>query len=268
MTPMAASWPRARAPYPTDFGPGRQGRAGPGRLVGGLLRGHAGRSSRRPAPAPSDVACVAMSGQMMGVVLVDAQRRGRCGPAVIWADTRAQRGSRPAGRAGRVRARLRAARAPHRPLLLPAQVDVAARARPGGLGEGDRPAGGQGLPHPAPHRAALHRPLRRLRHQRLGPGGAAPGPTRCWRPATSTPGCCPRCCRRPRWQAASGRTRPRACGLLAGTPVVVGGGDGACAVLGAGLPADGSAANATLGSSAWVSVAHRRAPARPADATS
>ena len=46
----------------------------------------------------------------------------------------------------------------------------------------------------------------------------------------------------------------RACGLLAGTPVVVGGGDGSCAVLGAGLPADGSAANATLGSSAWISV--------------
>ena len=50
-------------------------------------------------------------------------------------------------------------------------------------------------------------------------------------------------------------------GLESGTPVVVGGGDGACAALGAGLVAPGSGANATLGSSAWLSVA-TEAPVR------
>ena len=45
-----------------------------------------------------------------------------------------------------------------------------------------------------------------------------------------------------------------ATGLESGTPVVVGGGDGACAALGAGLVTPDSGANATLGSSAWLSV--------------
>jgi xylulokinase len=46
-----------------------------------------------------------------------------------------------------------------------------------------------------------------------------------------------------------------ASGLDADTPVVVGGGDGACAALGAGLISGESAANATIGSSAWISIA-------------
>lgn len=46
-----------------------------------------------------------------------------------------------------------------------------------------------------------------------------------------------------------------ATGLDSGTPVVVGGGDGACAALGAGLVAPGGGANATIGSSAWLSIA-------------
>ena len=49
--------------------------------------------------------------------------------------------------------------------------------------------------------------------------------------------------------AAAGAT-----GLQRGTPVVVGGGDGACAALGAGLVGPDSGANATIGSSAWLSV--------------
>jgi xylulokinase len=49
-----------------------------------------------------------------------------------------------------------------------------------------------------------------------------------------------------------------ASGLREGTPVVVGGGDGACAPLGAGLVSGNSAANATIGSSAWISIASDR----------
>ncbi|MFL6027348.1 MAG: FGGY-family carbohydrate kinase, partial [Friedmanniella sp.] len=47
----------------------------------------------------------------------------------------------------------------------------------------------------------------------------------------------------------------RATGLLAGTPVVMGGGDGPMGALGAGIVAPESGAYAYLGSSSWVSVA-------------
>ena len=45
-----------------------------------------------------------------------------------------------------------------------------------------------------------------------------------------------------------------ACGLLCGTPVVIGGGDGSCACVGAGVVKEGSAYN-VLGSSSWISMA-------------
>jgi xylulokinase len=46
-------------------------------------------------------------------------------------------------------------------------------------------------------------------------------------------------------------------GLLAGTPVVLGGGDGSCAAAGAGVVEEGSAYN-YLGSSAWIGIATPR----------
>jgi xylulokinase len=46
------------------------------------------------------------------------------------------------------------------------------------------------------------------------------------------------------------------CGLLSGTPVVIGGGDGSCACVGAGVVKEGSAYN-VLGSSSWISTASR-----------
>ena len=46
-------------------------------------------------------------------------------------------------------------------------------------------------------------------------------------------------------------------GLLAGTPVVIGGGDGACATVGAGSVREGEA-YAYLGSSSWIAVSTRR----------
>ena len=44
--------------------------------------------------------------------------------------------------------------------------------------------------------------------------------------------------------------------LLAGTPVVIGGGDGSCACVGAGVVEEGSAYN-VLGTSSWISIASR-----------
>lgn len=46
-------------------------------------------------------------------------------------------------------------------------------------------------------------------------------------------------------------------GLLAGTPVVIGGGDGSCACVGAGVAAEGTAYN-VIGSSSWISMASRQ----------
>jgi xylulokinase len=46
----------------------------------------------------------------------------------------------------------------------------------------------------------------------------------------------------------------RATGLLEGTPVIIGGGDGSCACVGAGVVSEGSAYN-VLGSSSWISLA-------------
>ena len=48
----------------------------------------------------------------------------------------------------------------------------------------------------------------------------------------------------------------RLTGLAEGTPVVIGGGDGSCACVGAGVVKEGSAYN-VLGSSAWISTANR-----------
>jgi xylulokinase len=48
----------------------------------------------------------------------------------------------------------------------------------------------------------------------------------------------------------------REMGLLEGTPVVIGGGDGSCACVGAGVVSEGSAYN-LLGSSSWISIASK-----------
>jgi xylulokinase len=47
-------------------------------------------------------------------------------------------------------------------------------------------------------------------------------------------------------------------GLLEGTPVVIGGGDGSCACVGAGVVSEGSTYN-VLGSSSWISMASKEA---------
>lgn len=52
------------------------------------------------------------------------------------------------------------------------------------------------------------------------------------------------------------RQAAEACGLLAGTPVVIGGGDGSCACAGAGAVGEGDA-YCVLGSSSWISRADK-----------
>ena len=57
-----------------------------------------------------------------------------------------------------------------------------------------------------------------------------------------------------RRRRGDGATWPRRSGLAAGTPVVIGGGDGCCAATGAGVVREGSAYN-YIGSSSWIALA-------------
>ena len=59
------------------------------------------------------------------------------------------------------------------------------------------------------------------------------------------------------------RTAAEAMGLHPGIPVVIGGGDGACAAAGAGVVREGSAYN-YIGSSAWIGIATRQPVIDPA----
>ena len=74
--------------YPTDYGQGGKAEQSPDdwwhafcAATRALLSGS--------ATAPEDIACVVLSGQMMGVVLMDANDQP-LRPAIIWADTRAK----------------------------------------------------------------------------------------------------------------------------------------------------------------------------------
>lgn len=66
-----------------------------------------------------------------------------------------------------------------------------------------------------------------------------------------------------------GRVTPQAAaatGLLPGTPVVIGGGDGACATVGAGSVCEGDAYN-YIGSSSWIAVTVRHPVVDPEQRT-
>ena len=111
-------------PYATDFGPGGKAEQDPADWWAAFCA--ATRTLlEETGTRPADIACVAMSGQMMGVVLVDAHDE-TLRPGHHLGGHPRPAGSRPARGTGRLRACLRAAGASPRPVLLPAQVDVAA----------------------------------------------------------------------------------------------------------------------------------------------
>jgi xylulokinase len=241
--------------YPTAFGAGGRAEQDPGAwwaafcaATRALLAGSGAR--------PEDVACVAMSGQMMGVVLVD-ERDEAVRPALIWADTRAR------AEASVLTQRIGAQRGYE---LLGHPLDPTYCL-----------AKWMWLRHHEPEAWARttgllvakdHLTLRLTGRRCIDPSDAAG--TNAWDQRAGTwsgemlaaggidPALLPEVV--PSASIAGG-LRPEAaaaCGLQAGTPVVVGGGDGACAALGAGLVSGDVAANATIGSSAWISIATER----------
>ncbi len=76
------------ASYPVDFGPGGKAEQDPADWWDGFCSATRALLSDT-GTAPEEIACVAMSGQMMGAVLVGADDQA-LRPAVIWADTRAK----------------------------------------------------------------------------------------------------------------------------------------------------------------------------------
>ncbi len=238
--------------YPVDFGPGGQAEQDPLDWWSAFCTATRKLLSETGAKA-GDVACVALSGQMQGLVLVDADDQP-LRPAIIWADTRAgAERDLLAERLGEDRAfeimghRLDARYTLAKAMWVRAhEPSVFARAD-GILVAKDfvtLRATGRRCTDPSDASGT------NAYDQRAGG----------WSPellaaAELDPGLLPELL--PSATVAGGLSpaAARATGLRSGTPVVVGGGDGACAALGAGLVGPGSGANATLGSSAWLSVA-------------
>ncbi len=237
--------------YDTDFGPGGMAEQDPHDWWAAFCR-----TSRElldeTGTRPADIACVAMSGQMMGVVLVDGDEHV-LRPALIWADTRAQQETRQlVERVGTA----------HGYDLLGHPIDATyCLAKWMWLRRHDPDAWSR----TSVLLVAKDYVTLRLTGRRCIDASDASG-TNAWDQVARTwsdemlqageidvallPEVLPSA-------TLAGGIRPeaaRACGLLAGTPVAVGGGDGSCAVLGAGLDTAGHDANATLGSSAWLSV--------------
>jgi xylulokinase len=238
--------------YPVDFG------------VGGKAEQHADDWWQAVAAAtrqllsqthtsPAAVACVVFSGQMMGAVLLDAQGQP-LRPAIIWADTRSQReADHLIAQVGMERAyaitghRINATYSLSKLMWVRANEPALwARVRHVLLAK-DYVAfclTGRMVTDPS-DASSMNAYDQRSGHwsdELLG--AAAIDPALLPEIVAST--------------AVVGGVTPAAAritGLLAGTPVVIGGGDGPAAALGAGIIAPDSGAYAYLGSSSWVSLA-------------
>jgi len=241
--------------YATDFGPGGRAEQDPHdwwRAFGAATQALLAQTGA----SASDVACVAMSGQMMGVVLVDEADEA-IRPALIWADMRARdEATELARRFGKERGYG----------LLGHPID-ATYCLPKLMWLRDHEP--EAWSRATGFLVAKDYVTLRLTGRRCTDPSDASG-TNAWEQVAGT------------WStellAAAGvdaalfpevvpsatvagglrAEAAAACGLEAGTPVVVGGGDGACAALGAGLVPGATAAIATLGSSAWISIASDR----------
>ena len=168
--------------------------------------------------------------------------------------------SAPRSSAGSARERRdRDHRQPRQHRLPGAQAAVAAQARARGRRPGRQAAAAQGLHPPAADRRARDRRRGRLGHAVPRPAPPRATATRCWPRSTCRAACCRRCSRGPRSPAGSTAAAAAATGLPAGTPVVAGGGDNACAAIGAGLIEEGHGV-CSLGTSGTLFV-HSMTPA-------
>jgi xylulokinase len=238
--------------YGTDFGPGGKAEQDPAAWWSAFCtttRSLLGQTG----VAPDELACVVLSGQMQSLVLVDGAGEP-VRPAIIWADTRASaERERLEERVGRDRAfevlghRLDATYTlPKAMWVRDHEPAVFARAEAVLVAKDYLTLRATGRRCTDPSDASGTNAY----DQRAGGWSAE-----LLAAAEIDPGLWPEVV--PSASVAAGLRRDAAAeaGLASGTPVVVGGGDGACAALGAGLVGGDRVANATLGSSAWLSLA-------------
>ncbi len=238
--------------YPTDYGAGGKAEQDPAGWWDAFCASTRALLAKADV-APADVACVVLSGQMMGAVLVDGADRP-LRPAIIWADTRAvaevQRLTSAVGfdRAYRTLGhRLDPTYSLPKMMWLREHDPEAWSAATGVLLAKDyvtlRLTGRRVIdPSDASGTLAFDQAGRGWSAEMLDAAAVDPALLPEIVPSASVAGGV--------LADVADRT-----GLRSGTPVVVGGGDGATSALGVGLVASDSAACATLGSSAWISMA-------------
>lgn len=238
--------------YATDYGAGGKAEQDPADWWEAFCTATRGLLADN-AVDPTEVACVVLSGQMMGAVLVDDEGRPQR-PAVIWADTRAkaeaaslvesvglERGYRLLGH------RLDPTYSVPKLMWLRAHDPEAWASTTAVVLAKDwvtlRLTGRHCIdPSDASGTNAYDQVAGGWSAEMLAAAELDPGLLPEVVPSASVAGGVR--------AAASGPT-----GLREGTPVVVGGGDGATSALGVGLVASDATACATLGSSAWISMA-------------
>jgi xylulokinase len=238
--------------YPVDFGAGGFAEQDPDDWWAAFCAATRRLLAESGAEA-GEVACVVLSGQMQSLVLVDASGRP-LRPAIIWADTRASaERDLLAERVGDDRAfelmghRLDATYTlPKAMWVRTHEPEVFGRAEGILIAKDFVTSRATGRRCTDPSDATGTNAY----DQRAGTWS-----TELLAAAELDPGLLPEIL--PSATVAGGLTEEAALevGLDSGTPVVVGGGDGACAALGAGLVTPGAVANATIGSSAWLSIA-------------
>ncbi len=242
-------------PYPTDFGPQGRAQQDPDdwwRSVGTATR----RVLEQTGTPPAQVDCVVFSGQMMAVVPLDADG-SPVRPALIWADTRSEADcGRLIDRVGAERGyaitghRLNATYSLSKMMWLQRTEpslwrrvrtvvqpkDYVAYRLTGRLATDPSDASGTN---------AFDQASGAWSDELLSAAGIEPTLLPEIVPSTTV-------------LAGVTRSAAAASGLLAGTPVVIGGGDGPCAALGAGVIEPASGAYVYLGSSSWISHAAPR----------
>ena len=238
-------------PYPVDFGPGGRAEQDAEDWWGAVCRATS-ELLERTGRAATDVEVVSFSGQMMGAVLVD-EANDPLRPAIIWADTRSTaQTERLVERVGMDRAyaitghRLNATYTlPKIAWLRENEPAVFARAAAVLLPKDFIVARLTGVrvtdPSDASGTDAYDQSAGDWSAELLEAAEVDRALLPAIVPSTTVVG-------RVTAEAA------RATGLAAGTPVVLGGGDGPMAALGAGIVDAASGAYAYLGSSSWVSV--------------
>jgi xylulokinase len=245
----------ASHPYPVDFGPGGRAEQDPEHWWRAVVTTTAELLMRGGA-RPGDIDAIGLSEQMMGAVFLDHDL-APVRPALIWADQRsAPQAARLAARIGRQEAYRRTGHQLNAGYTLPKVLWL----------RDNEPAAWERTAHVCLAKDALvHRMTGRLVTDPSDASGtdAFDQATGTWWPeifeaAGLDPGLFPEVV--PSTTVAGGLRQAAATelGLLVGTPVVVGGGDGPMASVGVGSLGPEDDAYISLGSSAWLAIASER----------